>query len=510
VRTPLCIGFAAMLAAHAHAQPWMQFARGPQRLSTTSTSPASLGSPRWSVTHAGGQPITFVGPAGAVTDGMRIYAHGRIGAQAYCFALAQETGAVVWAAPLPPPHLDSWSTPAVDLARGAVLATGGRFVTALDLHTGQQRWQTELARNIVNASPLIVDPLGRAFITDFDGFGSSASLYCINLLPLAPGNPWEPGQIIWSAPIGGSSGNTPAYDGGRIFVASTGSGSAGQVFAFDAAAPASPAPLWIFTNPHTTGFFGGVSVHAGAVYAASYATFGGLFSANMVKLDAATGSLLWSTPSNRTDTTPIPLPDGRIALSTGIHGFGTAPSLQLFQDNTTSASLLWDSALSTWDDLNSNGVLDPGEYLPLGWWTLQPVFWTSPEGPRLWIGTVGPGAPSFGAATDLYLLDLSKTPADPGFILDHDEGCGSTPAIEGQMLFTVGAGILRAYGTPACYANCDQSTTPPILNIADFSCFLTRFAAGDPRANCDLSTTPPVLNIADFSCFLARFAGGCP
>jgi hypothetical protein len=61
-----------------------------------------------------------------------------------------------------------------------------------------------------------------------------------------------------------------------------------------------------------------------------------------------------------------------------------------------------------------------------------------------------------------------------------------------------------------CYANCDASTIPPALNVADFSCFLNRFASGDPYANCDASTIPPVLNVADFSCFLNAFASGCP
>jgi hypothetical protein len=64
-------------------------------------------------------------------------------------------------------------------------------------------------------------------------------------------------------------------------------------------------------------------------------------------------------------------------------------------------------------------------------------------------------------------------------------------------------------GPPACRANCDGSTTSPILNVADFSCFLNRFASGDCAANCDGSTTSPVLNIADFSCFLNLFAAGC-
>ena len=31
-----------------------------------------------------------------------------------------------------------------------------------------------------------------------------------------------------------------------------------------------------------------------------------------------------------------------------------------------------------------------------------------------------------------------------------------------------------------CYANCDGSTQPPILNILDFACFQSRFAQGCP------------------------------
>jgi hypothetical protein len=61
-----------------------------------------------------------------------------------------------------------------------------------------------------------------------------------------------------------------------------------------------------------------------------------------------------------------------------------------------------------------------------------------------------------------------------------------------------------------CYANCDGSHAAPILNVNDFSCFLNKFAVGDPTANCDGSTAPPVLNVNDFSCFMNRFAAGCP
>jgi hypothetical protein len=64
-------------------------------------------------------------------------------------------------------------------------------------------------------------------------------------------------------------------------------------------------------------------------------------------------------------------------------------------------------------------------------------------------------------------------------------------------------------GVNTCYANCDNSTAPPILNINDFQCFLNRYAAGDSYANCDNSTTPPVLNALDFQCFITAFSAGC-
>jgi hypothetical protein len=71
-------------------------------------------------------------------------------------------------------------------------------------------------------------------------------------------------------------------------------------------------------------------------------------------------------------------------------------------------------------------------------------------------------------------------------------------------------GLVFTGGAPACYANCDGSTTPPALNINDFVCFQSLFAAGDSVANCDGSTTPPTLNINDFVCFQSAFAAGCP
>jgi hypothetical protein len=68
---------------------------------------------------------------------------------------------------------------------------------------------------------------------------------------------------------------------------------------------------------------------------------------------------------------------------------------------------------------------------------------------------------------------------------------------------------IPADDAPSCYANCDNSTTPPVLNINDFNCFLNRFNQGTSYANCDNSTTPPILNVVDFQCFVNKFAAGC-
>ena len=120
------------------------------------------------------------------------------------------------------------------------------------------------------------------------------------------------------------------------------------------------------------------------------------------------------------------------------------------------------------------------------------------------------------AAPSLAQLSISWSTIDSG----GGTSTGASTTLSGTIGQTdagvmTGGGYTLAggfwTGSPGvCYANCDQSTTAPVLNVADFTCFLQKFAAGDAYANCDQSTQPPVLNVADFTCFLQRFAGGCP
>lgn len=450
---------AALCHAPADAQTlWTHFARSESRNATASNAdggaqvaPAHLATPLWvaTVDHAA-RPIAFNGQSGPVVDRERVYALGRSGGSSRLFAFRRADGHCLWSAVVPNPVTDSWSTPAIDESGSAIVVGAGSKVSAFHTITGATLWTATLSRNIVNASPLVTpDAPRRVFVTDADGFGMSGRLYCINAdRHDATLNPFVPGEILWSVVIGGTSGNTPSHADGRVIVATVGEFgfSPGSVLAFDARATSTPAPLWAAENASSHGFYGGVAIREGHAFAATYAFSGGQTAANLVKIDAATGEIRWSVPCNRTDATPIVLDDGRIIVSGGIAGFGSSPSIQLFQDHGTHATMLWDSALATWVDSNANASRDPGEYLSIGGWTHQPVVITSSTSARLLVGTLPFGTGTATACTHLRLVDLGVSPASPSFTLAMFAGAGSTPGAVGPSVYSVGATGLHCFG----------------------------------------------------------------
>jgi hypothetical protein len=128
------------------------------------------------------------------------------------------------------------------------------------------------------------------------------------------------------------------------------------------------------------------------------------------------------------------------------------------------------------------------------------------------------GMSAFGSLIDI----ATQSPAGT-----HEISTSIAPAVAGQYHNSVIADNvtpLNPDGTPVykptwrymmtdgltmCFANCDYSSAPPILNANDFQCFLNKFATSDPYANCDGSTVAPVLNANDFQCFLNKYATGC-
>jgi hypothetical protein len=121
------------------------------------------------------------------------------------------------------------------------------------------------------------------------------------------------------------------------------------------------------------------------------------------------------------------------------------------------------------------------------------------------------GGPDTGDALEWTTIDSGGGRLSGGpFAVDGTVGQFDAALLSGPSEdFELQSGFWGPIEPLGCWANCDGSTQTPVLNVADFTCFLQKFSAGDPYANCDGSTQAPVLNVADFTCFLQKFAQGC-
>ncbi len=428
--------------------------------------------PRWtrSVDEAG-RAIAFVPHAPLGVTASLVLALGETartpsGVDLRLFAMSRDTGAIAWSVVLPARALESQSGVTLDLARDHAVVATGRVVSAVALGSGAVNWQTTLPRSVVNACVVVADERdgrARAFVTDYSGFSAGAGLACINLDGFdAAVNPRVPGEIVWRAPIGASSGNTPAYlprglgGAGLVYVASAGQfgNVPGRVWAFDASATAAPAPAFSTVNATAEGFYGGVAVRppprAGEpplLGAASYAFFGGLDSANLLVVDGVTGAVRSSSASNRTQATPIMSLPGVAILSSGIGGFGSAPSLLRFDGiGSSSGALVWDSATATWVDHDQDGLIGEGEFEALSGWVHQPVLSVFEGRARLLVGTVRGESLSAGAE-GLRVVDVSRSPGEPEFWLGGARAeAGGSAAVAGSNVYSVGPAGLSAFG----------------------------------------------------------------
>ena len=373
--------------------------------------------------------ILFETAAGVVVYDEMVYGYARYYNESGEYTNSQivaydaNSGQLEWATVIDQAIWDSWSTPCVDTKHDWVLVGSGNKVFAIDTQSGTIDWSTSLEKNIVNASvcAALDIPKARAFITDYDGFGSTGKLYCINLDPNEPSNPYNPGEIVWSATLGSTSGSSPAYNDGVVYagcISGTSTGY-GTLYAFDASAEPDAVKLWETSDPNFAGFSGGVTVtDEGFLYAANYNWADEIEdNSKLCKIDCNDGSILWTTDTERTNCMPVVVGD-KIYLSGGIDGWGSRPKVQAYQDFGDSAVKLWQTDVS----------------MVLGGWTVQPVY----ANKKLYVGAIDLGGNYFGTYTNLYILDVNLTPTDPGFIIDTFSGCGNSPAVTYDSIYTIG------------------------------------------------------------------------
>lgn len=425
-----------------------------------------------------GRTFTAIPAQTPVFDHERVYVCGRValqtGAAWSLLAIDRASGTVAWSAAIPTPLVDSFSSATVDALRGRVLIASARNLICFDAVSGGEMWRRTLTRNVVNGSPIIADDVpgrGRAFITDYDGYGVAASLYCINLDARSPTNPFDPGDLVWSVPIGGASGATPAFlaasEGGvgLVYVATRGEPSfmPGNIIAYDAHADGAPSPSFITPNTIDEGFYGTISIApptkqggSPTLYAVSYAFYGELDSANLLAVDGVSGGIRWSVPSNRGGSAPVLLGNGRIAVSAGVQGYGTLPSVALYLDRGDHAIELWNGVMDTWTDTDGDDLIDLSECDSVGLWSYQPV--ASADLRLLCVGVAPESAIISGFGPSMATLDLSLSPKDRLYCRRTAGVSGSPTAGRGWM-YAIGANGVVAFTTPRLDVNADGRTT---------------------------------------------------
>jgi hypothetical protein len=349
------------------------------RAGTGTFFPPSLASPRWVATHdCLNRPITFDHHAGPVTWGDLVIAVGRVAGHDHLLAFDWWTGVCQWATPIPSRVLNSWSTPTIDAENGTVLVASGASLSAYNLADGSFCWRADLFLDVVNASPCVTGDLGPAR-PGLHHRLRPLRRRLIALLhqrrPLGTLSPTRgrPGDIVWQAPIGSASGATPAYLAGRAYVAVAGEFSfgPGRIHAFTAeqSGPAKarmdlcqlPAFRFLRGRHRSCRPWGHLPLR-GVLRVLRRHPLGKHGQGR--RLDRRPP--LEHPPAGAPSSTPVVVGDGRIVLSSGVLGFGSAPEVALFLDLGTHATRLWSTALNTWIDVDQDNRLDVGEFMLAG------------------------------------------------------------------------------------------------------------------------------------------------
>lgn len=254
-----------------------------------------------------------------------------------------------------------------------------------------------------------------------------------------------------------------------------------------------------------------LAVHAGGLVAGGFfVTAGGVSASRIARWDGASwtplGSGLVNVAFGGGYVNALAVHGGELTVGGFFDQAGGTASVNFARWTGSGVPWIAGQPVSKTVDAGSTAVLEASAavgYTNLGYqWRRNGVAVANgPGGASPGGGTVS-GASGVGIAggVPMNLTVAGAQPSDSGvydLVVIHN--CGAV--LSQTAALTIGAG---------CYANCDGSTVTPILNVSDFICFQSKFAAGDSGANCDGSTSQPVLNINDYVCFQTEYAAGCP
>jgi hypothetical protein len=125
-----------------------------------------------------------------------------------------------------------------------------------------------------------------------------------------------------------------------------------------------------------------------------------------------------------------------VFVSGGAAGdYGSKPKVQAFRDLGDRAELMWDTSVDLPD-------------VTIGGWIAQPSYASG----KLYVGTQSEPYFDFiyrpnGNGT-LYVLDVTRRPSDPGFVISQVDGCGNSPVVTHDSVYSVGPNALMKFRRP--------------------------------------------------------------
>lgn len=305
-----------------------------------------------------------------------------------------KAGEVLWGTKIAPRVYGSWATPAYK--DGSIFVSSGNGVYRIDADTGEKIWKFRFPTGggSVNGGPAVTSRA--VYVGDWDG----QHYYCIE------NNRTKPTEI-WNFSVSSYAQSVPAVAYGNVYF-----GSWSDAYAVDA---------WNGTEVWSTpsGTYGSVTVADRVVYFTRY-DFDGM--GTFFALDAANGTQIWSATIEPTDSTPAYYPSPCRSVRGYIYTAGGGASSSIGTSavrclNAKTGELIW-------------------IHLGLGSWTNSPI--VTRDG-KLFVGKDNTGFIPGGAG--LYCLD-----AFTGKEIWHSDCGGSSPVVVDGFVYTIGSGMVLAFG----------------------------------------------------------------
>ncbi len=260
----------------------------------------------------------------------------------------------------------------------------------LSAEDGKELWNftPRTGRGAVDGSPVVSD--GKVMVSDWDGH----HYYCLNE---------STGRELWNFTVMGDAQSTPAISEGKAVFGGWEWGEGGKIYCVHLE---NDSEIWNLSTENSP--CGSAAISKGVVYMTTF-NFEG--DGDILALSLQNGSVLWKAKIERTDATPA-LAQGKVYICGGVDGFS---NLSTYCFDAITGKLIWKTS--------------PNE--KIGDWRCSPAY--------------ADGLVFAGKLNNSEYVGLCALNATTGELVWSYSGGGSSPAIAGSTIFSIGGDKVYAF-----------------------------------------------------------------